>query len=385
VRVLVSSTEGAGHFGPLVPVVEAAARRGDDVLFVVPPGLTARVEATGHPFRVGAGPPAEEMAAIWDRVRQSPRGEASVLVNREFFGRLATAAMLPAVGAACDEWRPDLILREAAEYASAVAAERRGLPHAQVAIGLAEVESSSLALAAPVLEDYGGQIVERLLASPYLTRLPASLDPSPFTATRRFRESAGTRRSPLPDWWDGDESPLVFVSFGTIAGRLPAGVPAYQAVITAVTGLPVRVLLTTGRTREAAELGPLPRNVHVEAWVPQQDVLPHASLAVIHGGSGTTFGALAAGLPLVFVPMMADQPANARLVAGAGAGIVVEPDFRPAPAGKAGESTGSRIRAAIETILADASYREAAQRIAAEMRAAPAIDQVLGTLAASLR
>jgi UDP:flavonoid glycosyltransferase YjiC (YdhE family) len=50
-----------------------------------------------------------------------------------------------------------------------------------------------------------------------------------------------------------------------------------------------------------------------------------------------------------------------------------------------GESTGSRIRAAIETILADASYREAAQRIAAEMRAAPAIDQVLGTLAASLR
>ena len=49
-RVLVSSTEGAGHCGPLLPVVEAAARRGDDVLFVISPGLTARVEATGHLF-----------------------------------------------------------------------------------------------------------------------------------------------------------------------------------------------------------------------------------------------------------------------------------------------------------------------------------------------
>jgi UDP:flavonoid glycosyltransferase YjiC (YdhE family) len=308
--------------------------------------------------------------------------------------------MLPAVGAACDEWRPDLILREAAEYASAIAAERRGLPHAQVAIGLAEVEWSSLALAGPALEDYGGQIVPRLLAAPYLTRLPASLDPSPFTSTLRFRESAGPPPSALPDWWDGDQSPLVFVSFATIAGRLPTGVAAYQAVITAVTGLPVRVLLTTGRTREAAELGPVPHNVHVESWVPQQDVLPHASVAVIHGGAGTTFGALAAGVPLVLVPIMADQPANARLVAAAGAGIAVEPDSGPAapaaPGGPAGNGpagngpagngpAGPQIRAAVETILADASYRQAAERIAAEMRAAPAIDQVLGTLAASLR
>jgi len=54
--------------------------------------------------------------------------------------------------------------------------------------------------------------------------------------------------------------------------------------------------------------------VHVEAWVPQADALAAATVVVCHGGSGTTFGTLAAGLPLVIVPMFADQPANARLV-----------------------------------------------------------------------
>ncbi len=37
-------------------------------------------------------------------------------------------------------------------------------------------------------------------------------------------------------------------------------------------------------------LGPLPRNMHVEAFVDQSAVLRHADLAVRHGGSGTMLG-----------------------------------------------------------------------------------------------
>lgn len=384
-RVLVTSTSGAGHFGPLVPVVEAAARRADDVLFVVPSALAERVEATGHAFRIGADPPAEEMAAILERVPTASRREAAILVNREVFGRLDTAAMLPAVEAACEDWQPDLVLREAAEYAAAIAAERRGLPHAQIAIGLAQIESWSLDLAAPVLTDYGETTVQRIRASPYLSRIPASLDPSPFTATYRFRESAGTPPSPLPDWWDGEESPLVYVSFGSITGRLPAGAAAYRAAVRAVRGLGVRVLVSTGRTLDPAALGPLPPNVHAEAWVSQDDVLGQASVVVCHGGAGTTFGALRAGLPVVFVPFMADQPANARLVAEAGAGLVVQHDFGAAdPVEQQGSPGESQIRAAIQTMLVDDSYREAAQRIAAQTRTVPAIDEVLDALAAGI-
>jgi hypothetical protein len=53
----VASTGGAGHFNPLVPFIEALARRRDDVLIVVPPELETTVAAMGRPFRIGQTPP----------------------------------------------------------------------------------------------------------------------------------------------------------------------------------------------------------------------------------------------------------------------------------------------------------------------------------------
>jgi UDP:flavonoid glycosyltransferase YjiC (YdhE family) len=385
VRVVVASTGGAGHFNPLVPFIEALVRRGDEVLVVGPPELEATVEASGHRFRIGGQPPADELARIWQRVPTAPWREAAVLVNREIFGRLCTAAMLPMLERACREWRPDLVVREPCEYASAVAAEHGHIPHAQVAISLAEVEAASLELAAPVLEPYDDRIVERLRASPYLTRFPASLDPSPFTATRRFREASDVRHAPLPDWWHGSDAPLVYATFGSVAGQLPIAAGAYRLTLDAVTGLPARVLLTVGRATDVAELGPIPANVHVEAWVPQADVLGHAALIVCHGGSGTTFGALAAGVPVVLVPLFADQLTNARRLTAAGVALAVEPDRGPADAmGRAGPEDAPCLRAAIETVLAGAAYRRAAGRIADEMLAQPAIDDLLATFEADL-
>jgi len=369
-RTLISSTEGAGHFGPLVPFIEALKRRGDDLLVVGPPGLAGMVEAGGYRFREGAEPPAEELGAIWQRVGSATPEEAAVLVNREVFGRLDTAAMLPTLERVCDEWAPDLVLRDPCEYASALAAERRGIPHAQVAISLAEVEAGSLNLAAGVLEPYRRGIVEALEASPYLTRLPGSVDPSPFPHTVRFREPRYASAGALAGWWGDDDRPLIYATLGSVAGTRPIGAAAYRTVIDAVAPLPARVLLTIGRDADPSSLDPLPENLHVEPWVPQKDVLPHAALVVCHGGSGTTFGALAAGVPLVLLPLFADQPVNARLVSDAGAGITVSP-HEPA----------SRLRDAIRTVLNDPAHKDAAARIATEMNEASSIDDVLADLA----
>jgi UDP:flavonoid glycosyltransferase YjiC (YdhE family) len=78
----------------------------------------------------------------------------------------------------------------------------------------------------------------------------------------------------------------------------------------------VPVLLTTSI---ALDLGPVPPNVTVERWVPQVEALAKASLVVCHGGSGTVLGTLAAGIPLVIMPMFADQTANAERLANVGA------------------------------------------------------------------
>jgi MGT family glycosyltransferase len=155
---------------------------------------------------------------------------------------------------------------------------------------------------------------------------------------------------------------------------------ACRAALAAVADLPVRVLLTIGRATEVAQLGTMPGNVHVEAWVPQADVLAEASAVVCHGGSGTTFGTLAAGVPLVVLPLFADQPGNARGVADAGAGVVVEPTPGAPAADRIGPQHASQLRSAIEKVLDEPSYRTAAARVAEEIRATPTIDELLNEM-----
>ncbi|MCA1703499.1 MAG: glycosyltransferase, partial [Actinobacteria bacterium] len=67
-RVLFACTQGAGHFNPLVPFVEACRRGGDEVLVVGPPPLAESVERVGFPFWLGAAPPAAELGGVLARV-----------------------------------------------------------------------------------------------------------------------------------------------------------------------------------------------------------------------------------------------------------------------------------------------------------------------------
>lgn len=219
-----------------------------------------------------------------------------MIANREIFGRLNTAAMLPRVERAVAEHGSEIVLHEATEYAGPITAIRAAIRHAQVAISLAAVEHGSLAIAAPALERHG-PVLDALRAAPYLSRFPAAIDPSPYRDTRRYREPLPVSRA-LPDWWGGSTEPLVYVTFGTVAGAVGTG--AYRVAAEALASLPVRVLMTTG---QELDLGAMPSRIHVRRWVDQHDALAEASAVVCHGGSGTTLGALAAGVPMVIVAM----------------------------------------------------------------------------------
>ena len=130
-----------------------------------------------------------------------------------------------------------------------------------------------------------------------------------------------------------------------IAGGIERFRSIYRVALNAVAELPVRALLTTGKRLGPSVLGAIPPNVHVEAWVPQRDVLPRAAALVCHGGSGTLLGGLAAGLPMVVAGVGADQPHNGRLVARAGAGLAVTWGCAfPANARRRGAPRGSSTR-----------------------------------------
>jgi UDP:flavonoid glycosyltransferase YjiC (YdhE family) len=382
VRVLgACSLGGAGHFNPLVPLLQAARRRGDEVVVVGPPALGEMVERAGFAFWAGEEPGEREMASIRERLAVAPPAEASVLGNRELFGRLATVAMLAEMERVFAHWRPDLVLREPCEYASAIVAAQTGTPVAQVAISLAEAEAGSIAVAAPALEQHRSGLVDELRASPYLTRFPASLDPSPFQGTVRFSEPTGTPGA-LPDWWAGAQGPLIYVTFGTVLGCMSIAADVYRMVLAAVKDTHARVLLTVGRRFDRALLGSVPGQVRVEAWIDQAEVLRHADLVVCHGGSGTALGALAAGVPLVIVPLFADQFENARRIAATGAGLVVEhaPDSARGSRRPIDARAAPRVTDSIHAVLEDASFRRRARSIAAEMAAAPDTDALLARL-----
>jgi UDP:flavonoid glycosyltransferase YjiC (YdhE family) len=290
--------------------------------------------------------------------------------------------MLPAMERTCHDWRPDLVLRDPCEYASAVVAARSGITTAQVAISLAQAEAGSIAVAAPALEEHRTGLVEELNASPYLTRFPASIDPSPFPTTVRFREPGPEVSRPLPDWWDGSAAPFVYMTFGTVVGYMSISAGVYRTALKVAQSLSIRALLTVGHRFDLSELGPLPANVHVEAWVDQADVVPRADAVVCHGGSGTAFGALAAGVPVVVAPLFADQFENGRRIAEAGAGLVVEAEQTSTASTRRPitEDDAPSIAQAVDAVLHDPSYRSHARRIAAEIAATPTVDAVLDDL-----
>jgi UDP:flavonoid glycosyltransferase YjiC (YdhE family) len=248
-----------------------------------------------------------------------------------------------------------------------------------VAISLAEAEAGSITSGAPALEEHQPGLVEALRASPYLSRFPASLDPSPFPSTVRYQEPVPPPTGPLPDWWPGAKDPLIYMTFGTVLGHMSFAADVYTVALKAVEGLAIRVLLTVGRRFDVSLLGDVPSNVHVEAWVDQDDVLPHADVVISHGGSGTSYGALAAGIPLVLVPVFADQFENGRRIADRGAGLMVEPG--EARIGErrvvVADEDAPRIAEAIERVLATPDYREAAESIAREMASGPTPADVL--------
>jgi UDP:flavonoid glycosyltransferase YjiC (YdhE family) len=128
----------------------------------------------------------------------------------------------------------------------------------------------------------------------------------------------------------------------------------------------------------------LPRNVHVERWWPQGDVLPHTTVLVGHGGFGTTQAALAAAVPQVVLPLFSfDQFANAEQVAAVGVGVaLIEGTTAERRAGDLvprGPQVTDRLASAVRNVLAEPAYSAAARAVAAEIEALPPVDACVGS------
>lgn len=125
--------------------------------------------------------------------------------------------------------------------------------------------------------------------------------------------------------------------------------------------------------------GTRPKCPHKERYIPQNMLLPLCDLVIAHGGSGIMMDALRLGLPMVIIPIAADQPVNAQLCAELGVAQVVTPE------GRTEVELAQEIRDATQAVLGDPEYRQNAQRLQKEMEELPELDYpvaLLETLAA---
>jgi UDP:flavonoid glycosyltransferase YjiC (YdhE family) len=373
-RILFATTRGAGHVGPLVPFAHACVAAGHEIIVAAAPSTAPHIQRAGLPFAPLGEPDEAVMAEIWGRVRAaSTSDEAGKIVFEEVFAGEFARSALPGLLDLAGRWLPDVIVRETCEFASVLAAESIGVPDVHVACFLTALNEREFDLYGPMSRlraEFGfGALRRDRSREPYLTLAPRSLEHPDFPeypGTRRFR-APSTRPRPLPDWWDGADDPLVYVSFGSAAAGNGFFPDVYRGAVDALADLPVRVLLTVGTEVDPADLGAVPANTHVEPWVPQGAVMTHATAMVGHGGSGSTLAAMAAGMPLAVVPLFADQPENAQRVAELGAGLRLD--------------GSSGLGDAVTALLEDPAYRANARAVASEIAALPPVGAAVPLLA----
>jgi UDP:flavonoid glycosyltransferase YjiC (YdhE family) len=163
--------------------------------------------------------------------------------------------------------------------------------------------------------------------------------------------------------------PVVYISMGSEAALRPAQIAALAEGVLGEPGWAVLWSLRHGAEHIPSALRP--RDVggggggaaRVEAFVPQPAVLGHAAVRCFlsHAGMNSLNEALSRGIPLVLLPLFADQPLNAAILARLGAAAVVRKDaLSPAAA-----------RAAVARVLADPGFAAAARRLRAAHATAP--------------
>jgi MGT family glycosyltransferase len=151
-------------------------------------------------------------------------------------------------------------------------------------------------------------------------------------------------------WRRTGSEPLVLVATSSIYQNQQ--VDLLRRVAKALAQLPVRGVLTTGRAVAPDDVQ-APPNVDVMRAVPHRQVLAEASVVITHAGHGTVLKTLAAGVPMVCMPMGRDQRDNTVRVLRLGAGVRISKSSKP-----------DRIATAVSHVLEEPAYASAARRFA---------------------
>jgi UDP:flavonoid glycosyltransferase YjiC (YdhE family) len=282
---------------------------------------------------------------------------------RDHFVRRYGAHRAGALGSLIEESTPGLVVCDEVDVGAVVAAEQHAVPCVTVnVIAAGRLMAADVVGAAwdDLRRAYG------LAADSGGARLGGDLSLAPLP--RSFRDpvlpwpgSLHAVRPPiLEDVGSTRSSSLVYATLGTVF-NVESG-DLLERLAAALGQVGGESILAVGSGVRPDELGPIAPGVRVEPFVDQREILGRCRAIVCHGGSGTLIAALSLGVPVVVLPMGADQPDNADRVEALGAGIVLDPVT----------ATPGTIAEAVREAAADQRYATAATELAAEAAAQPA-------------
>jgi len=375
-RVLFSCNALSGHFHPLVPFARALADDGHTIAFAAPASFAPTVTHAGfRHFPAGLDRAVHE---VYPQIRTMLASELMAFMHPQVWCGLLPTHKVPDLLALAERWSPDLIVREERDYSGCIVAEVLGIPHASVDVhatlgreypelGTVPLNCQRATVGLPPDPDLA--MPRRYLAlRPFPPHFPDpthAVSPTTHHVRPTPDDCSGSEMLPrwvesLPDW------PVVYVGLGTTFNKPEV----FRAFIAGLRDEAVTLIVTVGRDQDPADYGPQPGNVHIERYIPLSLLLPHCDLVVTNGGSGTLMAALGHGLPVVVVPISADQPANAARCAALGLGKVVD----------RAELTPESAREAVLGVLREPSYRRNAERLRDEIAALPGPEYAVALL-----
>lgn len=354
-----------GHVNPTLPLVAELTRRGHRVSYLTGDEWRGPVEAAGAEFVSvpdgipTGGPP--------------PNMNDGVRTLRSMLERFLGAAKesVPETLRALGADPPDAVFYDMLTWSARATAERLGIPAVQLCPSFAGNEEFSLfssfmpdvGLQDPELdgvrEEYAefgrwlgvpldiGQVFYPPVQDVNLVFLPKQFQLHPETFDERFvflGPSLGVR--PQFDEWQPPASgdPLLFVSLGT--GPLNENPEFFRTCAEALGGTSWQVAMAAGDRVDPADLGEIPENFEVRPYFPQPTVLRHATAFLSHAGMNSTMESLYFEVPLITVPQMPEQAANAERVAELGLGKRLR------------ELTPERLRELVDEVGTDQDIRK---------------------------
>ncbi|MEV7618195.1 nucleotide disphospho-sugar-binding domain-containing protein [Streptomyces sp. NPDC089799] len=373
-RVLFVFEGGAGAILPLVPLAQAFRSAGHEVI--------AAAHADALPNLLGAGLAAvaapQKAPADYRVVRD---GKLVPLTGdrderAEVFGSIGAQIAVDSHRDLQDlvrRWPPDLLVGGPLASGAQLLAAQTRIPYAAVEFGFAEPRNWHRVTAAELRRQGFTDLPEpdiTLILAPDELRTPPgdSLLLRPEGSPLRYVPYAPAQ--PVEPWMHAKgDRPRVWISAGSRVSKEYA-LDYLTGLIESAAGLDVELLIAVP-DHLADALGRVPDHARV-GWLPFDVLAPTCDLAVHHGGGSTLLGAAAHGVPQLVIPSVPEFVEWLQPAGRSGAVRLLGP----------ADNTPAAILAASREMLADPSYRQAAERLQDRITALPSPHETVGRLEA---